>query len=985
MGFQYYICILFVSLFCVNEIASASGDYRNSSQSLLPYAENDFHKGFEPSNNRILIKYKTKKSPRNIRSLTKKHKINHVRALDSATGWHVVSVPEQSEFKSTLARLKQNPGVAFAEPDYEIYLHSLPNDELYDQQWSFDDSNIPDSTGNSINAPAAWDQTLADSSVVIAVIDTGIDYRHEDLINSIWINPGEIADNGVDDDGNGYIDDIYGIDSAANDSNPMDIQGHGTHVSGIIGAESNNGKGIAGVTWGTKILSCKVFSKDRGRLKGFVSDAVECLDYIYNLKVNRGINIIASNNSWGWVGRPSFALKEAIERQMEAGILFVTSAGNWWADTDSLAAYPSVYGIPNILSVGATDADGELASFSNYGPRSVHIVAPGVSILSTYPGKELEEDPETNPFQSHYFNDVEESQDGWTREGSWGLSSTKSLSPDNSWSDSPDEEYKDDVDASLESPVIDLSTANGQELYLAFFATYEIESGFDYLDVEVSDDGGKSWINLGSLTGFQNDWKLSYFPIPNDMYSDNFKMRFRFVSDDYVTFGGVYIDNIGVGVAPDGLDLSSNTYRELGGTSMAAPHVSGVAALLKSQSPSRDWIEIKNLIIAGGKPIESLSEKSISGRLLRAADTDGLGALTCEGQNVYALINPKGDDFTIASGTKINVEILNIECAASLYNILLDIKDSEERVLLKDDGNDGDAVAGDGVFSASLDGSLGASYEIEVDSEVSIKMKHVPGYFLASETQAAFVSIGNTNSIDFDALETGLASFDLPFNINFRDDPEGLKRIAVSNNGYVILYNEGDEAWETPVAELNELLPKYLPVEPLSNLIAPFWDNLYLSSGGVYWAVEGESPNRKLIIEWNNMASFSQGGSYTFQLHFFESRSDIEFWYQNIENFIETTHSGRYTAIGVQAANNHGQTYSFSSSVQNDSNVLIWKLRDSLSDEEQDTTAPDENPEIIVAPSSAKGESGSGGGAMDMIFCLLVILYFSAVMRIRKY
>ena len=233
-----------------------------------------------------------------------------------------------------------------------------------------------------MHLPEAWELTTGSSNVAIAVIDTGIDYNHVDLQANIWSNPGEIAGNGIDDDGDGYVDDIHGIDAYNADSDPDDDQSHGTHVAGTIGAVGNNSLGIAGIAWNVKEIACKAFNSSG---VGTSSAIVSCLNYITNLRNNFGINIVATNNSYG--GFPySIAMYNAIAASGAAGIAYVAGAGNNTSDNDAAPFYPASYDLDNVISVGAIDSQANIASFSNYGASSVDISAPGVSVLSTIPG-----------------------------------------------------------------------------------------------------------------------------------------------------------------------------------------------------------------------------------------------------------------------------------------------------------------------------------------------------------------------------------------------------------------------------------------------------------------------------------------------------------------------------------------------------------------------------------------------------------------------
>ena len=273
----------------------------------------------------------------------------------------------------TLESLATDMRVAYAEPDYLLTTNVIPDDTDFSQQYSLNNvGQFNGTAGADISALNAWDiQTGTD--VVIAVIDSGVDYTHPDLRDNIWINTAEIPNNRIDDDQNGRIDDVRGWDFSNNDNDPMDDNNHGTHVAGVIGAKGNNASGITGINWNVRIMPLK-FMNARG--SGRTSAAIRALEYA----VRNGAKI--SNNSWG--GGPfSQALFDAIQSANNAGHIFVTAAGNDGINNDQTAHYPSSFNLPNVIAVAATDRNDRLASFSNFGARSVDLAAPGVNILST--------------------------------------------------------------------------------------------------------------------------------------------------------------------------------------------------------------------------------------------------------------------------------------------------------------------------------------------------------------------------------------------------------------------------------------------------------------------------------------------------------------------------------------------------------------------------------------------------------------------------
>ena len=298
------------------------------------------------------------------------------------------------------------PGVLTAEPNWILKKAAVSNDPNYTsgQLWGTYSDDSPTAYGGAgttntfgSGAEEAWGRDYVGSSqVVVAIIDEGIDISHPDLQPNIWVNPNEVANDGIDNDGNGRIDDVNGWDFFSNDKTVYDGgtgDTHGTHVAGTIGAVGGNGIGVAGVAWNVKMISAKFLGPNGGS----VTAAIQALDYLTDLKVNRGVNIVAANNSWGGGGYSS-ALHAAIIRAANAGILFVAAAGNSTLNNDATANYPSNYstlvsvpGTPaasyeSVIAVASITSTGGLSSFSNYGATQVDIGAPGSSILSTLPG-----------------------------------------------------------------------------------------------------------------------------------------------------------------------------------------------------------------------------------------------------------------------------------------------------------------------------------------------------------------------------------------------------------------------------------------------------------------------------------------------------------------------------------------------------------------------------------------------------------------------
>jgi subtilisin family serine protease len=286
---------------------------------------------------------------------------------------------------ATIDKLRKNPHVRYAEPNFIVHADTLPNDPAFGNLWGLSNTGqpiqgFPGTPGADIHAAQAWNTTTGSPNVTVAVIDTGVDYTHPDLSPNVWINPGEncpgCRNDGIDNDHNGYVDDWHGWNVVGDNNDPMDDHGHGTHVAGTVGASGNNGVGVVGVNWNVRIMPVK-FLNAQG--SGTTADAMSAVLYA----AQNGADVM--NNSWAG-GDYSQALADAITFAGQHGSLFVAAAGNDSSDNDAQPTYPASYDLPNVISVAATDNSDDLASFSNFGRQSVDLGAPGVDIYSTWPG-----------------------------------------------------------------------------------------------------------------------------------------------------------------------------------------------------------------------------------------------------------------------------------------------------------------------------------------------------------------------------------------------------------------------------------------------------------------------------------------------------------------------------------------------------------------------------------------------------------------------
>src|ERR1700682_4093339 len=308
-----------------------------------------------------------------------------------------------ADTERAIVALRERADVLYAEPNFMRYKEAVPNDPRYAEQWSLKNTGQSGGfAGLDIKAEQAWDITTGSRNVVVGIVDEGIDINHPDLHDNIWTNPGEIPGNGIDDDGDGYVDDVHGWDFVHNDNTvfdyalptypppakySQDMDDHGTHVAGTIGASGNNSVGVAGVNWQVSLMPLKFLGPNGGSS----ADLLKALAYAKMMRDlwvssggTRGANLRILNNSYGGTGFSQAEL-DAIRALANSGILFVVAAGNDGRNNDLFPVYPANYISPNVISVAASDRTGQPASFTNLGDATVHTIAPGVSILSTTP------------------------------------------------------------------------------------------------------------------------------------------------------------------------------------------------------------------------------------------------------------------------------------------------------------------------------------------------------------------------------------------------------------------------------------------------------------------------------------------------------------------------------------------------------------------------------------------------------------------------
>ncbi len=360
-----------------------------------PYVVFDSEERDEPGETNVpevLVKFRAGVSAEAIESITARLNDRIEDRIESVSGLTAIDDLDSMEAESIAAEYRRLPEVDYAEPSFEISLnhagggskHLHSNDPRLADQWALaNDGRDGGKEGADISALQAWVTTTGSEKIVVAVLDSGVDYTHIDLTHNIWMrspNIEQYADREL-----GLIEDVHGYNALDNSGDPMDYNGHGTHCAGIIGAEGGNNVGISGVNWKVAIMPLK-FMNAAGF--GTTKNAIEAINYVIDRK-RAGVNVRVISASWGSTRR-SRALEDVIRKAYEAEILFVAASGNSSANTDRVPEYPAGYNLGNLISVAALSRSDDLASFSNYGAKSVHIAAPGVDILSTWLNNDYE-------------------------------------------------------------------------------------------------------------------------------------------------------------------------------------------------------------------------------------------------------------------------------------------------------------------------------------------------------------------------------------------------------------------------------------------------------------------------------------------------------------------------------------------------------------------------------------------------------------------
>ena len=578
-----------------------------------------------------------------------------LRASVDASFGHGLGLPglqllnlRSGDVRSAIEELSDRPDVLYAEPNYVYEQADIPNDPSFGQLWGLNNTGqtvngTPGTADADIDAAEAWDTATGSSSVVVAVVDSGVAWDHPDIAPNMWSNAGETPGNGTDDDGNGFVDDVRGWDFIAGDNDPFDLNLHGTHVAATIGAQGDNGTGITGVNWDVSIMALRALNS-----AGTGTSAAIAAAFTY--AGNNGADVVNASLSGGGFSQ---AMLDAINAAPDT--LFVAAAGNERIVTTNNPRYPCNYTPANNICVAATDSKDMLTNFSNRGTTHVDLAAPGVNVLSALPN-----------FESQ-FSETFSDGPGWT--GRWNTGGTN-----NSWglqvgalADSPGANYLSNTN-SFARKTAGVNTIGQKGCRLDYTLNIDTEHEVDFLHVDASTNGTTFTAAdslTGSTEGFTVDVSSRLGSLDNQATA---YFGFRLQTNGMENASGVVIDDIDFMCIEPGYD-GTNEYGFLNGTSMSTPHVAGAAALLLDVDPTATVAELRSALLHGVDPKATLAGQiATGGRLnlknsvdLIAGDNvppdavdDSLSTEEGTPETIDVLANdtdPDGDDLTVAVST----------------------------------------------------------------------------------------------------------------------------------------------------------------------------------------------------------------------------------------------------------------------------------------------------------------------------------------------
>jgi subtilisin family serine protease len=549
----------------------------------------------------VLVKFKARATAQNRQAIVAFHQHSILADLIQSH-WAHVKVGAGQTVEEALAAYRNDPGIEYVQPNYIYHIAAAPNDPQYGQLWAFKNTgqtitnaltqpplspvyptHNPGTPGDDMDIEKAWDHITDCSAVVVAVVDSGVNYNQEDLASNMW--------NG------GVTYPLHGYNYVGNNTDPMDLNGHGTHVAGIIGAVGNNAKGTTGVCWKASIMAvCVMNAMGQGTTANIIQGI--------NFAVSHGAKVI--NMSLGGGGAFDQLFSDSITTAQNADVVVVVAAGNDGANNDSgtTPVYPCNFTQPNLICVAALDQSFQLATFSNYGSTSVHIGAPGTNILSAWAGTNA---TVADPLTSGWFGSTTTTGGGWfySTIGSTQYLVDPSNYPNGLYYKSTDDRaYKSFNVASLTTAVLNFRTAinvvSGDHFRIA------------YASAAVDPFAGTGTI-VGDVTNIATYPKL--IPRTFDIsgcISANCTVGFQLQSGTSPTDRGVAIAEFSIKT----LDLNSTSYNTENGTSMATPEVAGLATMLRAYNPQYAYADVVSAIEKGGRPAASLVGKTTTGNAI---------------------------------------------------------------------------------------------------------------------------------------------------------------------------------------------------------------------------------------------------------------------------------------------------------------------------------------------------------------------------------